>query len=196
MNRLIRSWAVVACGVAVATIFPPGATAVAADAVIEGLDVRPREGGLSVSYSVTGALSDDLLDRIHSGIELTFRHRVELLGKRVVPLFPRKTLGRTLVITTVKYDALTRRYRMERRVTGKDWPQDLEPPDRVDHRSSTRVEDVIAWMTEVNDVPLPGKAALKATKAKLRVRSELGRRFVLLLFPATRAATEERSLDF
>jgi len=165
-------------------------------AVIRNLDVGRQAEGFQVSFRVSSAFSEDLLERVHSGIPLTFRHRVELLGRRVVPLFPRKTLGRTLVLTTVSYDSLTRRYDLERRTTGKIWPREKTPPDRVEHQNTSSPEEMEAWMTVLNEVPLPGFSSPKGVRLRVRVRSELGRRFVLLLFPSTTSATQEQILEY
>ena len=179
-----------------ASVSLAGASPVGAKAVIRDLDVGRQEGGFRISFRVSKALSEDFFDRVHSGITLTFRHKVELLGRRIAPLLPRKTLGRTLVFTSVSYDSLTRQYELERRTIGKIWPKGHTLPDRVEHGNTTSTEDMQNWMTVLREVPLPGDPSAKGVRLRVRVRSELGRRFVFLFFPATRSATQEQTLEF
>jgi hypothetical protein len=162
---------------------------------VEGLELRAEESGLRVSFRVAGALSDEVLERVHSGIRLDFEHRVEILGRRVAVLFPRRRVARTDVITAVHYDSLTRRYELERSVAGRGWPKDLTPPVLVEHRSTSSVDEMRAWMTEIGDVPLPNPPPEAGTRFKVAVRTALGVRFLLLMLPWPDAATGELWVD-
>lgn len=158
---------------------------------------RPRpEGRILVSFEIDGALTEEVRERIHSGIEMSFRHRVDLLSKRAFPLWPRKLVGRTVVTTTVQYDSLTRRYRLERETGGKSWPKEQTPPESVESRSTSSAAEMESWMTDVEEVALPSPPDRQEARLKVRVRSELGRRFVFYLVPWTYAATAELSLEF
>jgi hypothetical protein len=158
---------------------------------IEALELQRVATGIQVSFDVGGVFSEELLERIHSGVRLSFEHKVVLLGKRMAPLFPRVTLARTVVVTSVRYDSLTQRYDIERLVSGKSWPKDVTPPDSVDRRSTTSREAMEAWMTELRDVPLPDPVEQRDKPLKVRVRTELGVRFLLYFFPWPNAAGAE-----
>ena len=151
--------------------------------------------GYQVSYKLDYAFSGDALDLVHDGVPLTFRHRVELVGGRLGPLLPRKILGRTIVETTVRYDTLTRRYDVARDVRGKLWPEQQPTPRQHERRRVGTLEEAEAWMTQVRDVPLPSTDIRPASGLRVRVRSELGHRFLLFVFPSTISAAGELRLD-
>lgn len=158
---------------------------------IQGLQVTSVADGYLVSYRLDNALSEEELTRVHDGVPLTFRHKIELLGGRLGPLLPRKTLGRTLVDTTVRYDTLTRRYEVQRELRGKVWPRTSTKPELSERRLVTTMAEVERWMTELIDVPLPPTEARPAAGLRVRVKSELGHRFVLLVFPSKTTVADE-----
>ena len=61
---------------------------------IDGLNAQLERNRVLVSFRVANGLSDEALEKIHSGIPVTFRHRVELLWRRSFPL-PSKSCSRT-----------------------------------------------------------------------------------------------------
>jgi hypothetical protein len=158
---------------------------------VESLRVSRVDDGLLVSFRVTHAVTEEVLERVHSGMEVTFRHRVELLGKRMAPLLPRRVIGRTVVTTTVRYDSLTRRYRLERQVLGKGWPKGTSPPERFDVAGTGSLEETETWLTVLAGIPLPEPPAAEDPRSRVRVRCELGRRMILLMFPSTYGAAAE-----
>ena len=164
---------------------------------IASLTATRGPSGVRVSYRVVGGLDQETLERIRSGIAVTFRHRVELRVRRAIPLFPEKTVGRTLVKTTVRYDSLTRQYEVIRTVRGKGWPEKgrASPRSTEVHRTDS-VDEMERWMTVLRDVPLPSPPS-RTSPARLRVavRSELAPRFLLFLIPSSYAASAERPLE-
>jgi hypothetical protein len=150
---------------------------------IEGLTITRENGGVTVSFEVVRGLSEEDLNRVHSGIPLKFHHRAEIMGKRILGMFNRKMLSRTVVITTAQYDTLTRRYDLTREIRGKSWPKDAKPPDRVEEATTTSVDEMQAWMTVIDGLPLPDPPDV-AEQVKVKVRSELGKKFVMMVFPS------------
>jgi len=175
-------------GLALGAALP--ARAQAARPAIEGLRLEHDDAGIRVSFRVTGAFDEDLLERVHSGVRLSFEHRVVLLGKRMAPLLPRVTLARTVVVTTVQYDSLTQRYDLERRTLAKSWPGTAAPPDRVEQRATESREEMESWMGEIASVPLPDPPE-RNEPHKIRVRTDLGMRFLLMFLPWPNTATAE-----
>lgn len=160
---------------------------------IEDLDVRTADGAYRVSFRVTGAFPSDVVELIESGVEVSFRHRVDVVSRRGFPWIGSRSLVRCEVVTTVTYDSLIRQYHLSRSLEFE--PAEGEAPDPDEHDTDD-VEEVRAWMTELRDVRVPVPTATDGRKPrKLRVQTNLGRRFVLLLFPAPREATAEFVLE-
>lgn len=150
---------------------------------IEGLTIARENGDVTVSFEVVRGFTEEDLNRVHSGIPLKFQHRAEIMGKRILGMFNRKMLSRTVMTTTVQYDTLTRRYELTREVRGKSWPKDAELPDRVEEVTTTSVDEMQAWMTVIDGLALPDPPDV-AERVKIKVRSELGKKFVMLVFPS------------
>ena len=115
--------------------------------------------------------------------------------RRTVPLWPARIVARARLLTTAQFDPLTRQYRLERslslRVRGDDQPE--APPEQ---RTTESFEEVSAWMTEVGigaplELPVPGLER----RARVHVASAIGRRYVMLLFPAKLVVSDERVLE-
>lgn len=176
-------------GLAVTAVLEAGAES--PRPAIEGLLLERDDTGIRVSFRLTGAFNDDVLERVHSGMRLSFEHRIVLLGKRAVPLFPRVTLARTVVVTTVQYDSLTRRYDLERRTVGKDWPEQEAPPERFEQRATPSRQEMESWMSEIVGVALPDPPDSGDDPLKIRVRTDLGMRFLLLFLPWPNTVTAE-----
>lgn len=185
------------CCLALAGVLAAGEGGVApreARASIQGLDVKTGDGTLTVSFRIEGAFTPDVLDRVRSGMAVTFSHRVELLARRTVPIVPSRLLGRTVVETTVKYDTLTRQYYLSRRTTKEG--SDRDDATREEIEATTAAEsEMQSWMTSVQDValatPPPGAAG---RKLRVKVRTVLGRRYRLLIFPANDTVDAEQTL--
>ncbi|MDX1388312.1 MAG: DUF4390 domain-containing protein [Acidobacteriota bacterium] len=162
--------------------------------VVTNLEVARHDGDVSVSYDIVRGVTEEDLTRVHSGIPLKFQHRAEIVGKRVMGIFPRKTLARTVVTTRVEYDTLTKRYELSREVRGKDWPKDSTPPDHTDIKTTSSLEEMKAWMTTLDEVPLPDPPDI-AERVKIKVRSELGKKFVMMIFPSIRTTSAETWME-
>lgn len=171
----------------------PSSADVPSQARIKDLEVRTLHGELRVSFRVEGAFSQETLERLESGIPVTFRHRVEVLARRAFPLLPWRVLGRTTVEATAKYDSLTRQYSLLRRIR-REVPED--PASAVEETTLTTalLSETESWMASVPDVPLPGVAPVMADqKLRVKVKTVLGRRY-RFLFPTSDSAAAERLL--
>ncbi|MCP3978947.1 MAG: DUF4390 domain-containing protein [bacterium] len=160
---------------------------------IDGLQARLDGDRAIVSYRVVRGMSGDVLERIHSGIAVQFRHRIEILSRRAVPLWPSRSVARTVVETSASYDSLTGRYELTRTTrTGK-----ADPGAEERHSTDSR-QEMVRWMTELHDVPLLDSDGRLATTKRLRlsVDSAVDRRYVMLMFPSTVSASAERPLEF
>jgi hypothetical protein len=158
------------------------------------LETHVAEGQVTVSWSVPSGLTADATERILSGIPVTLRHRVELVGRRSVPLWRSKTLGRVVVETTAQLDALTRQYDLERRTRVE--PATGEPRETVDRRRTESEAEMRAWLTEVRDLPplaLPDDVPLR--RLRVRVESWLGRKYLWYMLPWSITVSAERALE-
>jgi hypothetical protein len=160
--------------------------------VIDGLTAQLEQDRVLVSFRVANGLSDEALEKIHSGIPVTFRHRVELLSRRSFPL-PSKVLSRAVIETRAEYDSLTQRYSLFRTFIfrGRQKNPDAEPERESLVTQAT--EDVRAWMTEFADLSLAAPVTPKG-RLKVQVESALGRRYILLIFPGRLSASAEYRL--
>ena len=162
---------------------------------IESLEFRRGADTVQVSFRVADGLSEGVLERIESGIPVSFRHRVDIVSRRALPLWPAKVLARLRVETSVVYDSLNRRYELLRTFDLRR-PKKLEVEYEEQRQSTESVDDVRAWMTELTDIPalnIPATGHLE--RLRVRVESTLGRRYVMYLFPSQVTASSERRLS-
>lgn len=161
---------------------------------IDPLDAQRAGDRIDVSFHVANAFAEDTLDRIRSGLPVVHRHRVEVLGRRSVPLWPARVHARLRIDTSAVYDTLTRRFNLKRSI--QIGPRKKKASVLEEHHSTDSVDEVRAWMTEFDELP-PLELPEAAQEARLRVRVEstLGRRFVLYMFPARLTVSAERKLE-
>ena len=155
-----------------------------------------QDGRVRVSFRVENGLSDELLERVHSGIAVSFVHRIEIVTKRSVPLWFPKEWAHTRVETSVEYDPLTKQYTLRRSVRVKARRKKDAPAPIEEQRTTESLDDVRSWMTELRELevydpvrPLPER------DLRVRVESILGRRYLMLIFPATIGASAEYGLS-
>lgn len=189
-GRAAALWLAAGCAV---TTVPAGADAAAAARVerprIDGLTARQEGGRWLVSFRLTGAPSDEDLERVRSGVPLTYRHRIEVRERRSVPLWPSKLLARATVEMTAGYDSLNRRYTLSREVRRKGSPGEPVP---ADERETPSVETLRSWLAEIEEMSvLEGREGLDPARVRVTVQSTIGRHYVMLLFPARDTVTAE-----
>jgi hypothetical protein len=193
-------WSIVA-GVLLAQLFAIPVLGGESDEVpskpsIDGLITRLESGRAIVSFRVAHGLSDEALERIDSGIQVELRHRLEVVSKRAIPLTPAKVLARTVIHTRAEYDALTRRYALERVVEFRGPHKKQAPPPTEEQRFTTSADEMRAWMTQLDDIAVydPVEPFSEDEQLRVRVDSSLGRRYVLLIFPSSLTASAELPL--
>lgn len=161
-------------------------TALAADegeVALAGLRVDTTAHDLHVSFSVDGAFTREIRERIDSGLPVTFRYDLEVNRRRA--LWFDKTLVRKTVTTTVTYDTLSRQYSLARRVN-----------DEVAETSVAVTEsDMERWMTRLDRIRLADPSLLEHDPGDtlyVRVKSLLQRRFILFFIPSSTGTGWER----
>ena len=158
---------------------------------IESLSARWDGAEARVSYRVIGGLTDATLERIHSGIPVRFRHRIELRARRAVPIWPSRELGQTTVETQVEYDSLTQQYRLRRDTRLRD--KGLSEPIVSEAVTDSR-DEMEAWMTQLADVRVTPTGGRASGTLRVRVDVTLDRRWILLVFPSTVDASASAGL--
>jgi hypothetical protein len=163
---------------------------------IVDLVVRKQGQGVTASYRLEGCLPEEVLERIHSGIPIRFRHKVEIVEKRP-GLFARdRVFARTLVETRVQYDSLTQRYQLNRVLEIRSREKGTAPPPASDQMVTGSIDEMRKWMTDVSGLPLedPSRSAPPGRDLFLRVEVSLGRHWFLLIIPTTDSVTAEVSM--
>ena len=163
-------------------------------AMIRDLEIRADIDTLRVSFRVDGAFGLEVRERMGSGLPVTFSHRVELLVRRAVPVIPSRVLARAIVDSTARYDSLTRQYYLSRRFS-RELSGEVDSVVDETKTTTTLASEAEAWLAGVHDVALPAPpSSAKERKVRVRVRTVLGRRYHLLIFPANDSADAEQVL--
>jgi hypothetical protein len=146
--------------------------AFAKDAKIVDLRVESVGDEFTASFRVEGAFTEEMEERIGSGLETSFRHRIRVYRRRTGWLD--KEIREKIVTTTVKYDSLTRQYTLSRRINGQ-------------LRETEYTEDAAAmrrWMSELAGIPLGAVEELtEPGRVYVKVKSNVRDRFFLFFIP-------------
>jgi hypothetical protein len=149
---------------------------------------------IDVSFHVANGVAPETLDRIRSGLLVTQRHRVEVLGRRPVPLWPAKLHARLQIETSAVYDTLTRRFELRR--TLRVGMRKKRATVIEEQRSTDSVEEVRSWMTEFDTLPaLELPETVREIRLRVRIVSTLARRFAFYVFPSKVTVSAERKLE-
>ena len=191
----------IAPAILILLVLAAGATRAAtpglADAEIGDLTIRVQANEALVSFRLDNAFPDELLERLHSGISVTFRHKVDMILRRPFFLTPNKLLDRTVVETEVEYDSLTRQYRLKRRTENKTKRKNDPLLDFQVRRSTESLDEAVDWLTHYRDVPLILKEGFVGDeRVRVRVSSNLGRHFVLWIFPSSYSVSAEIGVEW
>jgi len=163
---------------------------------IEELSASVENDRAWVSYDILGAMDEELEERIQSGIPVTFRHKIQVLSKRGVPLMPSKVIAQTLIETRVEYDSLTRRYELLRSIEQKVRQKKLGPLTEEQRKLTDSLEEMRDWMTRLEAIPVfDPTRELRGRSLRVRVEVNLGRRYILFVFPGTRSVSAEIPLE-
>lgn len=153
------------------------------DAHVADLVAGPADLGLEVSYRVEGAFPGAVEERLHSGFEIVYEHRVELVAERA--WWANRTREVAAFETAATYDSLTHRYSLELRA--HDGSSGGPASER---RVTDSVDEVRRFLTEVRGlrVAVPSELAGQE-RLELRVSCRLGRRWLLWMFPTSWVAS-------
>jgi hypothetical protein len=151
-----RGIAVVASMTALAAVLAvllllPAASAPAAAADGDAITVRSltKDGRILVSFTLNAGLPDEMRDAIRGGLPASITYEVAL--RRGTLLWFDRTLARAIVITSVRFDNLTRQHQLSRTIDGRG-----EEP-----RVTEDEEAVRAWLTDFKQLPLFPTASLE-----------------------------------
>lgn len=116
----------------------------------ESLRIVPfvRDNKVFVTFELDDAFTQAVHEAIASGLRTTFSYELEL--RTVVPGWIDRTIARTVVTTTDRYDNLTRRHTLTRTVDGRN-----EDSISTDDESVVKV-----WLTKWTRVPVSDTSKL------------------------------------
>jgi hypothetical protein len=156
-----------------------------------------RDGDrIRVFYRLVDCLQPETIERIESGIPIRYKHRIEIVEKRP-GLFARdRVFSRTLLDTSVQYDSLTERYELTRRTQLKRRQQQPELDPIEERTLSASAEEMRAWLTVVDGVPLFIPQGHEDVEYHVRIEVAIGRRWVLLIIPSSHTIDHESSVEF
>jgi hypothetical protein len=139
---------------------------------LELLGLGKGGDALEISLRLDGAFDEKILAKLDSGLEITFRHQVEVRRQRT--LWFARVLAHKKIVTSATLDTLTGNYRLRRTVNG----------GIVESLTTSDVEEMREFMTVLKEIrlELPEDATLDR-RTEARARSHLETRFFLLIFP-------------
>lgn len=159
------------------------------------LDAALAKRGVTVSFRVQSAFTADSLERIASGMEVEFRHRVELLVRRAIPVWPSRVLSRVEISVSIHYDSLTHQYKLTRSIEREVDGKPVEGAEGLEELLTPSQDEAQEWMTRVDALTLSLPEREWGDRApRLHVRSWFGRRYRFYLFPMADAVEAEREL--
>jgi hypothetical protein len=183
-----------------ALVAAPGAGArqrVEPEPEIADLTFRADGEDVWTSYRLEGCLPEEVMERIHSGIPIRFRHKVEMVEKRPGLFAADRVFARTLIDTRVQYDSLTQRYQLNRTLELRSRQKRAAPPPTSDQMVTGSIDEMQSWMTIATDVPLsdPSRPFPQDVDLHVRVEVSLGRHWFLLIIPTTESITAELPME-
>ena len=151
---------------------PLGATGAEEPPRIVDLSVSKTDGEYRISFRLQTHLDLEILEEIESGLETGLEYRIEVVRPRRFWLDDR--IWRRKLETSVKYDSLSRQYQLMLKVDG-----DVQLSSTTDNR-----EEMQRWLTEIKNFRLGVTSDFMPPEEHLvRVKSDLGPRFVLYFIP-------------
>ena len=144
----------------------------ARSARISHMSIQDNEGDLYLSFSISGAFTEEMNELIHSGKKVIFTHKVEIFKRRT--LWFDKTLKKLLITSTVEYDNLTKQYHLKREVQGNEVVEKVTDLESEMRRFMTHFEKLA--LIHRNELP-------EVKKIIARVKSKLKNDFVFLFIP-------------
>ena len=133
----------------------------------------PRDGEVLVSFKLDETLTEEIRQKIQSGLTIKFVYKVEL--RRSSAAWFDRTIADAVVSASVKYDTLTRVYHITRAVDG-----------RMEFAETTAREEV-AWATLTRDFVrlslFRGTSLEPNTEYYVRVRANASPRSASFVWP-------------
>ena len=153
---------------------PSGPARLSGDASVASLTTDTTEHDLYASFSLRDAFTEDVREKIATGLPVTFTYYLEVARRR--PFWFDKVLLRKTVTTTVTFDTLTHQYTLSKSVN-----------DEVTESSVAVNEyEMMRWMTNLERVRLADPTTLGGAdddSLYIRVKSRLQKRFILFFIP-------------
>ena len=118
------------------SLLPAGLQAPAASQTLQVVPL-PRDGEVLVSFKLDETLTEEIRQKIQSGLTIKFVYKVDL--RRSSTVWFDRTIASATVAATVRYDTLTRLYHVSRTRDG-----------RTEWADTTARED-LAWSTLTRD---------------------------------------------
>lgn len=135
------------------------------------LEVDDRGSSLLVSFRVEKAFDERIESKLESGLEISFRHQVNVRRRRT--WWFERGVSQKRVFTTAVRDTLTGLYTLTRKVNG----------GIVETLNSEDLSEVRTFLAEIRDLEIPLPEGLpRDNRSEVRVRSILETRF-WLFFP-------------
>ncbi len=144
----------------------------AANPKISDLSYRMEGDVILVSFKLINAFPPEIEKRMKSGLKVSFRHFIEVIDPKWY--WWDKEYFKCEIVTTVKYDNLTKQYSLTKSVDG----------GLIESETTNGLNDVAVWMTEFSNVSGGSVNNLKVgNKYVVRVKTELLNRNVLFFIP-------------
>jgi hypothetical protein len=139
---------------------------------LELLDLGKGSDTVELSFRLDGAFDEKILAKLESGLEIRFRHQVEVRRHRT--LWFARVLAHKKIVTSAALDTLTGNYTLRRTVNG----------GIVETLTTSDVEEMREFMTLLKEIRLElPEGAILDRRTEARARSHLETRFFLLIFP-------------
>jgi hypothetical protein len=156
------------------------------NARVRGLTIKNSDEFVTISFKITGAFTEEIIERIHSGIEISFKHAIKIFKKNPV-FFYRRTIVERVILTTVEYNTLTKQYTLKKQIDESD----------VETMLTDDLDEVEKWMTEIDHFKVEEVSRIKGKKNYfLKIRTSLAPNFLLFFIPYDYSASKERELAF
>ena len=140
---------------------------------IDNLRAHRQDGTLIVSFELTQVFDEPTIERIESGMPTEFRYVVRL--ERPRRMWFDRSLGRSTLDIVATYNAVTQEYLVNTKQDDK----------LIDSRAVMSREELQRAMTMVSSLAAFELAEPPAARTYVKVKAELGRRNLLLLFRRT-----------
>ncbi len=138
---------------------------------VSQLSYRTEDSRILVSFITINAFPPEIEQRLQSGLEVEFRHFVEIMSPRWY-WWNAKPLRRQIQ-TKIKYDNLTKQYTFTKIVDG----------GLIESETTSVFTDIQKWMTSFQDINLGQIQDLGDGRFFIRAKTDIMKRNVFLFIP-------------